>query len=356
MSYSELTLAAIASDHSTKGYVTEIKAAGERAAALTRQLLAFSRKQVLVTKILNLNKVVTDTVKMLQRLIGENIVLTAVLSPRVAPVRVDPGQIQQVVINLAVNSRDAVPQGGQLFIETSASEWDEGYCRLHPGSKPGPYALLSVTDKGCGMSAEVMARIFDPFFTTKEAGKGTGLGLATVYGIVKQSGGYIEVSSEVGVGSCFRLYLPAVEAEAKPRTAREKAEVAPGGSETVLLVEDEENVRRIARLALESYGYTVLAAENGREAMNITDRFGRVIDLVVTDIVMPEMSGPQLVAKIRSRYPTLQTLFISGYANDLADHEAVVRTSAAYLLKPFSPRQLASKVRRILDETGAREH
>jgi len=352
--YSELTLSALGLDHAAKGYVTEIKGAGERAATLTRQLLAFSRKQVLVTEILNLNDVVTDTAKMLQRLIGENIVLTAVLSPHAAPVRVDPGQIQQVVINLAVNSRDAMPQGGQLFIETSMSEWDESYCRLHPGSRPGLYALLSVTDTGCGMSSEVMARIFDPFFTTKEAGKGTGLGLATVYGIVKQSGGYIEVSSEVGVGSCFRLYFPAVEAEAASRTARDKAETAPAGSETILLVEDEENVRRIARLALETYGYTVLAAENGREAMSITERFGRVIDLVVTDIVMPEMSGPQLVAKIRARHPRLQILFISGYANDLADHEAVLRASTAYLLKPFSPRQLAAKVRGILDAASPR--
>ena len=350
--YSELTLAAFGSDHAAKGYVTEIKAAGERAATLTRQLLAFSRKQVLVTEILNLNEVVTDTAKMLQRLIGENIVLTAVLSPRAAPVRVDPGQIQQVVVNLVVNSRDAMPQGGQLFIETSVSAWDESHCRLHPGSKPGPYALLSVTDTGCGMSAEVMARIFDPFFTTKEAGKGTGLGLATVYGIVKQSGGYIEVSSEVGVGSCFRLYFPAVEAETALRTARERAEAAPAGKETILLVEDEEYVRRIARLGLESYGYTVLAAQNGREAMSITERFGRVVDLMVTDIVMPEMGGPELVAKIRARYPTLRVLYISGYANDPVNHEAIVRASAAYLLKPFSPRQLASKVRRILDEVG----
>ncbi len=352
--YSELTLAALGPAHPVKGYVEEIKAAGERAASLTRQLLAFSRKQMMVPEVLNLNHVVTDTAKMLQRLIGENIVLTAVLSPRAAAVRVDPGQIQQVVINLAVNARDAMPQGGQLFIETSVNDWDADRCRLHPGSKPGLYALLSVTDTGTGMTPEVKARIFDPFFTTKEAGRGTGLGLATVYGIVQQSGGYIEVSSEVGVGSCFRLYFPAVEAEAAPATARERAEMAPSGDETILLVEDEESVRRIARLALEAYGYTVLAADDGRTAMILAEQFGRVIDLVVTDVVMPEMSGMQLVAKIRARFPTLQVLFVSGYANDPTNHDAVVRASSAYLLKPFSPHQLAAKVRQILDEAGSR--
>lgn len=348
--YGELTLGALGGDHPAAGYVREMRAAGERAATLTRKLLAFSRKQVLVTEVVNLNDVVTDTVKMLQRLIGENIELTAVLAPRTALVRVDPSQIEQVVINLAVNARDAMPQGGQLFIETSMSEWDENYCRRHPGSRPGSYTQLSVTDTGIGMSAEILERIFEPFFTTKEAGKGTGLGLATVYGIVKQSEGFIEVTSQVGVGSCFRLYFPPAQSDLGVQTAKERAEASPEGSETILLVEDEEYVRRIAQLALETYGYKVLTAENGRIALGITQHFGQAIDLVVTDIVMPELSGPHLVAQIRARFPNLKVLFVSGYANELNDSDSIVRGSEAYLLKPFSPRQLATKVRKTLDD------
>ncbi|MCC7262616.1 MAG: PAS domain S-box protein [Candidatus Latescibacteria bacterium] len=350
MGAGELVLMRTPADDPRRSLLADILHAGERAAALTSQLLAFSRRQMLNPVVLDLNHAVANPEKMLRRLIGEDITLTAVLSPALNRVRIDPGQLEQVILNLAVNARDAMPQGGLLTIETRAIELDEGYCRAHPEVQPGHYVLLSMTDTGQGMSPEVKARIFEPFFTTKVAGKGTGLGLATVFGIVKQSEGHIEVYSETGVGTGFKIYLPAVDAEAAPARPAGQDEV-PSGHETILVAEDEQGLRRLAREILEGYGYRVLEAANGREGLELALAQEDQIDLLLTDIVMPEMGGRDLAAALQARCPGLKVLFMSGYIDDAVVRHGIVGAGETFLHKPFSPAALGRKVRQLLDHT-----
>ncbi|MEP6835668.1 MAG: response regulator, partial [Gemmatimonas sp.] len=330
--------------------VTDIRTAGDRAAALTRQLLAFSRRQLLEPKIVNLNETVAEVEKMLRRLIGEDVILASNLDHSLQPVRVDPGQIEQVLVNLAVNARDAMPAGGQLTIETRNVVWTEEYCRIHLGYMPGRYVMISMTDTGVGMTPDVKRRVFEPFFTTKGPGKGTGLGLATVFGIVRQSGGQVNVYSEVNVGTSLQVYLPAFEQTGEPLPTRENLDAMRMGSEMVLLVEDEEAVRKIAKLALESHGYTVVEASSGADALSFAENFPKPIDLVISDVVMPGMSGRQFAEALRLQRPDFRLLFISGYTDDAVVRHGIVKANEAFLQKPFSPNTLARKVREVLDK------
>jgi PAS domain S-box-containing protein len=327
------------------------KTAG-RAASLTRQLLAFSRKQLLQPKVLDLNAVVADMDKMLQRLIGEHIDLAAVLHPGLGRVKVDPGQMEQVIMNLAVNARDAMPQGGKLIIETANVVLDENYTWQHMSVQPGRYVMLAVTDAGCGMDSQTQARIFEPFFTTKEPGKGTGLGLSTVYGIVKQSGGNIWVYSELGRGTTFKIYLPRVDEAADEISAQEDHRSMKGW-ETILLVEDEEAVRELSQEILQDEGYQVLVATNGEEAIQLCQRYKGSIELVVTDVVMPKMSGPELARRLSSLRPAARTLFLSGYTNASITHNELLSSDVEFLQKPFSAEIFTRKVREILDAAVA---
>ncbi len=349
---SDMLLPAMQRGDSNYELVTDIRTAGDRAAALTRQLLAFSRRQLLEPKIINLNETVAEVEKMLRRLIGEDVILASKLDHSLRPVRVDPGQIEQVLVNLAVNARDAMPSGGQLTIETRNVVWTEEYCRVHLGYMPGRYVMISMTDTGSGMTPEVKRRVFEPFFTTKGAGKGTGLGLATVFGIVRQSGGQVNVYSEVNVGTSLQVYLPAIDQTEDALPARENLDAMRMGSETILLVEDEEAVRKIAKLALESHGYTVLEASSGQDALNLAEKYPRVIDLVVSDVVMPGMSGRQFAEALRARRPDFRLMFISGYTDDAVVRHGIVKAEEAFLQKPFSPNALARKVREVLDSTA----
>jgi signal transduction histidine kinase/CheY-like chemotaxis protein len=351
--YSQLLLGRRGSDAPDRVEIEEINTAGARAAALTRQLLAFSRRQVLQPKVLELNAVVGNMERMLRPLIGEDIALHTVLQPQLGRVLADPGQIEQVIMNLAVNARDAMPHGGRLTIETANVELNETYARRLLTITPGPHVLLAVSDTGCGMDAETQKRIFEPFFTTKERGKGTGLGLSTVYGIVKQSGGSIWVYSEPGRGTTFKIYLPRVEAPAEsvePDTARARP---PTGTETILLVEDEAGVRSLGRAALQVYGYTVLEATDGDEAIRICDGRRDAIHLLVTDMVMPEMDGRTLAERLTARLPRMKVLYLSGYAGGAIVENGLLNTGAAFLPKPFTPLTLARKVREVLDADPA---
>jgi two-component system, cell cycle sensor histidine kinase and response regulator CckA len=345
-SYSEMLLDLLEGQERARTYTQEIYKAGERAALLTRQLLAFSRKQILDPVVLDLNGVVRDVEKMLGRVIGEDFGLKTVLAGDLSPVKVDPGQVEQVVMNLVLNARDAMPQGGKITVETANVELDENYARSHPDVRPGRYAMLAVSDTGHGMDEATKARVFEPFFTTKEPGKGTGLGLATVYGIVKQSGGSIGVYSEPGHGAAFKVYFPvvaesaaAVQAQPRPATLH--------GTETVLVVEDEAEVRILTRTALENHGYTVLEASRGEEALEVAD--GHPIHLLVTDVVMPGLNGRQVAESLRACQPALKVLFISGYTDDAVVRHGVLQAEAAFLQKPFTAAGLANKVREVLD-------
>ncbi len=347
--YSQILLARLGSNDPQCAAVKAISEAGERAASLTRQLLAFSRKTVLEPKVLDLNGVVRETEKLLRRLIGEDILLTAVLDPTLSRVKVDPGLLGQVLMNLAVNARDAMPRGGKLTIETRNVELDQEHTRLHPEIQPGRYVLLSLADTGCGMTPEVKARIFEPFFTTKGVGKGTGLGLAVVLGIVKQSDGHVQVESEPDVGTTFKLSFPAVEEEV---SAPKDVDAGTGGhgTETVLLVEDEDGVRGLAVLVLQTYGYAVLAAGTGKEALRLLEKRPGGIDLLVTDVVMPGMGGPELAETLRPRFPRLKVLFSSGYTDDAMVRHGLMQEKVAFLQKPYTPIALVKKVRQVLDE------
>ncbi len=346
--YSELVLSALVPGDTNRTAVGTIRDAGERAAGLTRQLLSFSRKQVLEPRVLDLNEVVSHADRLLRRLIGEDVGLTAALDPNVPRVKVDPSQIEQVILNLAVNARDAMPTGGRLTIETGTVVVGEDAAVDDPDVRPGCYARLAVTDTGHGMSDEVKAQLFEPFFTTKEAGKGTGLGLAVVHGVVKQSGGHIGVYSEVGVGTTFRILLPAVDAVPARLSARVPV-VPERGVETVLLVEDEEAVRRMAQIALEAHGYTVLTARHGREAVQVSEQHRGPLHLLLTDVVMPEMGGRELAQHLRSRGGGVRVLYMSGYTDDAVVRHGILEATDAFLHKPFTPLSLARKVRDVLD-------
>ena len=343
-----LTLAREGTDERSRQDVQMIQATAERAATLTRQLLAFSRKQVLQPAVVDLNVVVADLEPMLHRLIGEDIAISTRLAAGLGQVKVDRGQIEQVIVNLAVNARDAIPEVGRLTVETAVATFDEVYARDH-ATVAGAYVMLAVSDTGMGMSAEVQSRLFEPFFTTKGPGKGTGLGLATVYGIVKQSGGSVEVTSELGVGTTFRVYLPRVD-DAVPTPLPLESVTLPGhGAETVLLVEDEESLRDLVREVLESYGYAVLEASRPEEALARSRAHAGVIHLLLTDVVMPQMNGRQLAALIQEQRPGLRVLFMSGYTDDAIVRRGVLDSRMPFLAKPFTPDGLGKKVREVLD-------
>ena len=331
-----------------RGYVEEIQNASSRAASLTRQLLAFSRQQVLAPRVLDLNAVVSNIQKMLKRLISEDIDLVTVLGEELWPIMADPGQLEQVLLNLAVNSRDAMPEGGVVTIETRNVHMDAAAAQAHFPLKPGPYVLLTFSDTGMGMDADTQARIFEPFFTTKEKGKGTGLGLATVYGIVKQSGGYIWVYSELGKGTTFKIYLPRTDVQPDDSGSRRSGVETQRGTETLLLVEDEDAVRELVRNVLRENGYRVLEASRGAEALELSELFAGRIDLLVTDVVMPGMSGRELAQRLVSARPQVKVLYISGYSDANVWYPGGTDAGGELLQKPFSPEALARKVRAVL--------
>ncbi|HUC30112.1 MAG TPA: ATP-binding protein [Candidatus Acidoferrum sp.] len=350
--YSEFLLERLGSDPSLRAPAQEISGAAERASSLTRQLLAFSRKQMLAPKIVSLNAVVTENLKMLNRMIGEDIDLVMVPAANLWPVRADSGQIDQVIMNLAVNARDAMPTGGKLTIETSNVSLDEEYARFHAPLRPGDYVMLAISDTGGGMDTETQSHIFEPFFTTKGP-KGTGLGLSTVYGIVKQSGGYIWVYSEVGKGTTFKIYLPRVAAVgemALPQVeVQAEARAVEPGTETILLVEDEANLRYLARQFLEKQGYRVVEAADGAVAMQIAVAHEGVIHLLLTDVIMPGMNGRELAQRISEIRPNVKVLYMSGYTENVVGHNGMLEEGIRLLQKPFNLRDLKIIVREVLD-------
>jgi PAS domain S-box-containing protein len=352
--YSEFLLERLGAEPQLRGPAQEIASAAERASSLTRQLLAFSRKQMLAPRIVNLNDVATENIKMLTRMIGEDIDLVMVPGSNLWPVRADAGQIEQVIMNLAINARDAMPAGGKLTIETSNVTLDEDYARVHAPLPAGDYAMVAISDTGQGMDNETQSHIFEPFFTTKGT-KGTGLGLSTVYGIVKQSGGYIWVHSEVGRGTTFKIYLPRVAGtgETAAQVAAppiEYRKVEPG-TETILLVEDEANLRYLARQYLEKQGYKVIEAADGAVAMQIAVAHEKVIHLLLTDVIMPGMNGRELAQRICEIRPNVKVLYMSGYTENVIGHNGMLDAGVRLLQKPFNLRDLKSKVREVLDTT-----
>jgi signal transduction histidine kinase len=354
-SYCELLLKGAIPPHEQRDVIREILKAGERAAALTRQLLAFSRKQLLQPIELDLNRLIRETEKMLLRLIGEDIDLTATLDPALAWVKADPGQIEQVIMNLIVNARDAMPTGGHLTIETRNVELDQSYAQTHPEVGPGNYVMLAVADSGRGMDDATKSRLFEPFFTTKEPGKGTGLGLATVHGIVKQSGGSIEVYSEAGRGTTFKVYLPRIKPVVSSGTSMPDPSLMPQGTETILLAEDEAEVRAAVRLVLATSGYTVLESQSVDDALRICRQHQGPIHLLMTDVVMPKMSGRQLAESVVALLPKIKVLYISGYTDDAVVRHGVLEAGMPFLQKPFTPMVLARKVREVLGGTDNTE-
>jgi len=350
--YSDLAIGGLEPDDPIRQNIEEVIKAANRATALTSQLLAFSRKQVLKPKVIDLNEVIADLEKMLRRLIGENIDLITVLKPDIGRVKADPGQIEQVIVNLAVNARDAMPYGGKLVIETANVELDAHYAAHHIGTEPGSYVVVSVSDSGHGMDAETQVHIFEPFFTTREHGKGTGLGLSTVYGIVKQSGGNIWVYSEPDQGTVFKVYLPLLQQPAD-QLAPAVVQAAPGrGVETVLLVEDEERVRELVKEVLTKQGYTVLTAGDGQDGLTLSENETRLIDLLLTDVVMPKMSGRHLAENLLRTNPSLKVLYMSGYTDNAILHKGMLDPETQFIQKPFTPEAIARKVRDVLDGVG----
>jgi PAS domain S-box-containing protein len=348
--YAEMLLKDLGVLHPGLHRVEQIQRAAERAGGLTRQLLAFSRKQVLLPEVLELNSVLDETEKMLRRLIGEDVQLVAVFAPGLGLVKADPGQMEQVIVNLAVNARDAMPGGGKLIIETSNVDLDANYTRTHPEVRPGPYVMLAVSDTGHGMNTDTMSRIFEPFFTTKEVGKGTGLGLSTVFGIVKQSGGHIGVYSEVGRGTSFKVYLPRIERSGEVAPAGvARAEALPVGSETILLVEDEEALRQLIREILEVGGYRVLPGGSPEEALAAAEAHSGPIHLLLTDVVMPLMSGRQVADRIKASRPAVRVMYMSGYTDEAISHHGALEPGTEFLQKPFTADALLRKVREVLE-------
>ncbi len=347
LSYSDLLLEDLPAEATDRADVEEIRKAAITASALTRQLLAFSRQQVLEPRVLDLNAVVTSTEKLLRRLLGEDVHLTTTLATALGTVKADPGQLEQIIMNLAVNARDAMPRGGRLSIETANVDLEETDVRGHLAGQPGRYVMLAISDTGVGMDAATQARIFEPFFTTKEAGKGTGLGLATVYGIVKQSGGFVWVHSEPGSGSSFKIHLPRLDAPVTPAAAPAPEPV--DGSETVLVVEDVAAVRTVTRAMLERHGYTVLEAHDGETAIRLAEAHRGTIHLLLTDVVMPAVSGRALADHLIALRPVMRVLFVSGYTDDAIVRHGILQDGIAFLQKPFTPDVLARKVRAVLD-------
>jgi len=348
--YSQLALLELKDGVPLRGYVEEIQTAANRSADLVQQLLAFSRRQVMEMKVLDLNALLRDLHKMLPRVIGEDLELTMKLDPDLGRVKADSGQMEQVLMNLAVNARDAMPGGGKLTIETANVELDEDYARIHVTVTPGQYVMLSVSDTGVGMAPEVKERVFEPFFTTKEKGKGTGLGLSTVYGIVKQSGGNIWVYSELGGGTTFKIYLPRVDEPLEEVDKKEKGEVFPRGGETILVVEDEGQVRNVAVQILERQGYKVLEATHGMEALWVCEQHKGPIHLLMTDVVMPGMGGRELAQRLEHLYPGLKVLYMSGYTENAIVHHGVLEEGLDYLPKPFTMDVLTRIVRKVLNK------
>jgi PAS domain S-box-containing protein len=353
--FSEMVFSSLQRDDPSRELLAEIRKAGERAATLTGQLLVFSRKQILQPQVVDLNLLLADLLKLLKRLLGEDIEFTLTPGPALGLAKIDPGQFEQAIINLAVNARDAMPQGGRLVIETRNTELDTAFALGRTEVKPGRYVLVSVRDTGHGMDEATKARIFEPFFTTKEPGKGTGLGLAMVYGFVKQSGGHIEVQSTPGQGSTFEVYLPRAAETTPASKSSPDMLVAPKGTETILLVEDEDSLRNLSRLILQASGYTVLEARDGQEAIWVAEQHSASIHLLVTDVVMPRMSGRQLADMLAQTRPDLAVLYMSGYTDEAVLRHGVFEAGVAFLQKPFTPIGLARKVREVLDaKAGAR--
>jgi two-component system cell cycle sensor histidine kinase/response regulator CckA len=343
-------LATLPKDDTAREGLEEIRAAGDRAATLIHQLLAFSRKQILEPVVMSLNETVYNMDKMLRRIIGEDIELRTILASDLGLVEVDMGQIEQVIMNLAVNARDAMPEGGKLTIETANVDLDKGYTDNHIAVIPGPYVMLSVSDTGAGMTKEVREQVFDPFFTTKEKGKGTGLGLSMVYGIVKQSKGNIWVYSEPRKGATFKVYLPRVEKSISAEEKKEKEAVAVTGSETILIVEDDDMVRNFAAKVLKKLGYTILIAADGQEAISISGDHQGPIHLILTDVVMPGISGAAVEETLRDSRPGIKVLYMSGHTDNAIVHHGVLGKGKVFLQKPFTPDALARKVREVLGD------
>ncbi len=351
--YSDLLLEGLPPDDPSRELLGEIHKAGERSAGLTRQLLAFSRQQVLAPRVLDLNAVVADTTSLLRRVIGEDVRLATAPARALWPVKADPGQIEQVLLNLAVNARDAMPTGGTLTVETRNVELGAGDAAAYPGVRTGPHVLLAVSDTGCGMPPEVLARIFEPFFTTKEVGKGTGLGLATVYGIVKQSGGHVAVDSAVGRGTTFKVYLPRPEVEASAGASGDRSvtPALPRGTETVLLVEDDDGVRALTRHILRGAGYTVLEAGDGAGAVRSAAGHRGPVHLLITDVVMPGEGGGSVAERVRALCPAVRVLYVSGYTDDAVVRHGILYEGVDFLQKPYTPAALARVVREVLDRS-----
>lgn len=347
LSYADLLTLTIPPGEPTLEDVNEIRKAGLRATDLTQQLLTFSRQRVMEPSVLNLNAVVSDAARMFGRLLGEDIELSCMLTAHPCHVMADPGTLDQVLMNLAVNARDAMPRGGKLTLETKQVSLDADYCSSHLGVEPGSYVMLAITDTGLGISKEHQARIFDPFFTTKAQGKGTGLGLSMVFGIVKQCGGHIWLYSELGVGTTFKIYLPLIQGSFEERPISSSSTI-PRGNETILLVEDDAQVRAVACTILTRAGYRVLQANDGVDAVEIWQRQPTGIHLLLTDVVLPQMSGQDLAAKLSAEQPELKVLFMSGYTDDTVSLHGILDSGAAYLQKPLTPALLSNKVRAVL--------
>jgi PAS domain S-box-containing protein len=347
----ELALMDVIKDESLRNGIKEIKKAGKRAASLTSQLLAFSRKQIVQPEILDINELLTDIEKMLCRLIGEDVELLTIPEPALWQVEIDPGQIEQVIMNLAINARDAMPKGGKLTIETANADLNENYFREYgiEGTKLGHYVMLAVSDNGSGMDKETQEHIFEPFFTTKEVGKGTGLGLSTVYGIVKQNNGFIWVYSEPGQGSIFKVYLPKVKGDAEPKEKEQTPVDNLSGSETVLIVEDNDSLRNFAQKVLQQHGYRTLVAENGEDALEVSKEYEGSIDLMITDVVMPKMGGKEAANRLQPLYPQMKVIYMSGYTDNAIVHHGILEPGLNFLEKPFTLESLARKVRKALE-------
>jgi PAS domain S-box-containing protein len=348
LSYSEIVLSDLTQNDPRRGDVEEIQKAAKRAAGLTKQLLMFSRQQVLERRVIDLNDLLAGMDKMLRTVLGADVDLVSVSAPELGRIRVDPSSIEQVILNLVVNARDAMPTGGKLTLETGNVVLDEAYALEHMGVKPGPHVMLAVTDTGCGMGKATLARIFEPFFTTKPTGKGTGLGLSTVFGIAQQSGGSVWVYSEPGKGTTFKVYFPRIGDSIDARRTT-KTPIARRGSETVLLVEDDDQVRMVARGILGLSGYRVLEARNARDAILRSERHQGKIHLLLTDVVMPHMSGTELASRLVAARPDMRVLCMSGYTDDSIVRHGVLEADVAFLQKPITPESLTTKIREVLD-------